>query len=724
MGVSGILASLAVALKLDPAGLKAGVAESIASADQLKGKLESSATSGEQAAQSHITSFKKVAVAGAVAGLAIAGAAGFIADQSIEAAQQFQTSTAAIAASANISTGAADQIGKAFLSTAGQTTFSAQEMTSAYATVAGQLGMTEGHALSSADALTVMHSAMDLSEASGESLASSTQDVANVLQVYHLGVNKAADASNVLYNTARVTGVGVAEVAQAVDRLKGRLGDAAPSLQDTSTLMVELSSHGIQGSRGIMIVNTAMNTLTAGGKATNKELASMGVHLYDAQGHFIGMQAVIGQLGPKLSKMSDAQRDVAEKSLFGASAAKALDGVIRSGAAGWDTAAKAVNSAGAAHAAAEKRAATLEGQEKKLRSTLSDTAVTIGTALVPLLTKLLNAVMPLITAIANWISQHQQLATVILIVAGGLGLLVAGITVVAAIVGPLVGLVSAVAGVFAFLSAVWETATVAGWGVALAELGISWPLLLIVAAVIAVIAIGVLLITHWKQVSAVAEAVWHAVSGFFTALWHDIVNAVGAVISWVRSNWPLILAILTGPIGLFVLFVSSHWDQIVGFFKAAPGRIVGALGNLGGMLESAGEQIIQGFLSGIESKFKDVQSFVGGIGSWIASHKGPLEYDRQLLVPHGAAMMAGFHDSLAAGFAKVQNLIGSTAPKLAANVAVQTARTPSFAGAGGVARGGGATVINLTVNNPTPEPASTSLNRELRKVGYLRRVPV
>jgi len=34
--------------------------------------------------------------------------------------------------------------------------------------------------------------------------------------------------------------------------------------------------------------------------------------------------------------------------------------------------------------------------------------------------------------------------------------------------------------------------------------------------------------------------------------------------------------------------------------------------------------------------------FITGIGPWIASHKGPEDYDRNLLVPAGRAIMAGF----------------------------------------------------------------------------------
>lgn len=67
------------------------------------------------------------------------------------------------------------------------------------------------------------------------------------------------------------------------------------------------------------------------------------------------------------------------------------------------------------------------------------------------------------------------------------------------------------------------------------------PFTLIVLAIVAVIAIGYLLITHWGQVSAAAQATWNAVSTWFTAIKNSVVGAITgawtAVINTV-SKWP------------------------------------------------------------------------------------------------------------------------------------------------------------------------------------------
>lgn len=78
-------------------------------------------------------------------------------------------------------------------------------------------------------------------------------------------------------------------------------------------------------------------------------------------------------------------------------------------------------------------------------------------------------------------------------------------------------------------------------------------------------------------------------------------------------------------------------------------------------LASAGKAIINGFLNGIKSAFESVKSFVGGIADWIKDHKGPISYDKRLLIPAGKAIMSGLNESLKSNFADVQKTISNMA---------------------------------------------------------------
>jgi phage-related protein len=193
-------------------------------------------------------------------------------------------------------------------------------------------------------------------------------------------------------------------------------------------------------------------------------------------------------------------------------------------------------------------------------------------------------------------------------------------------------LIPLVVGVMGMLTAAFIASTIAAMAFSTALTG---------GIVLAVIVMAAVIIRYH-------EAIWK----FIQKVWHDIKAWAMDAFNWVKDNWPLILGILTGPIGLAVVEIVKHWHEIVdglksiwgditGFFRRLPGDILNALGDLGKLLWNAGVKIIDGLINGIKSHLGFLGSILGGIGGFIAAHKGPLEVDAQLLVPHGKAIMGG-----------------------------------------------------------------------------------
>jgi acid phosphatase family membrane protein YuiD len=85
--------------------------------------------------------------------------------------------------------------------------------------------------------------------------------------------------------------------------------------------------------------------------------------------------------------------------------------------------------------------------------------------------------------------------------------------------------------------------------------------------IIALIGIVAAFATAWKT----SERFRNVVTGVF----HAVTGAVSATWNWIKGHWPLLLAILTGPFGLAVLWITRHWDGVVNFFKGIPARMAG-----------------------------------------------------------------------------------------------------------------------------------------------------
>lgn len=186
----------------------------------------------------------------------------------LNAVKQQTTAVAQMEANTGETLAQAQELGNAFLDTArkGESTFKSPEITGAFATVAGQLKLTEGHVLSTASSLRFMAAAEHDAEATGGDLASTTSALASTMQAFHIplqGVNHEAD---MLFNVSRALNVPIEQVSTSVNRLHTRLGVAAPSLRDTGGLMLAFGKSGIQGSRGLMLVSSSMSSLLAAGQ--------------------------------------------------------------------------------------------------------------------------------------------------------------------------------------------------------------------------------------------------------------------------------------------------------------------------------------------------------------------------------------------------------------------------------------------------------------------------
>lgn len=145
-------------------------------------------------------------------------------------------------------------------------------------------------------------------------------------------------------------------------------------------------------------------------------------------------------------------------------------------------------------------------------------------------------------------------------------------------------------------TAAWSTVTTVATGVQAAFNAVmaANPIGLIVIAIAALVA-GFIL--AYKKVDWFREGVDAMVKAVVSALeWiidtvHAVWNTITDVFNWVRNNWPLLLAILTGPFGLAVLAIARNWDTIKsgaqtlidnirGFFAAVPEKIRSALENI------------------------------------------------------------------------------------------------------------------------------------------------
>lgn len=357
------------------------------------------------------------------------------------------------------------------------------------------------------------------------------------------------------------------------------------------------------------------------------------------------------------------------------------------------------------------------------------------------LNQLVQAVMPVIT---NVIGQIIPLLTpIISTLVGALVPAIQGIlTVVTAVVQ---ALIPAIQGIQPIITAVIT-----------AVMAVIQALMPVISQISSLITDAVAAITPVVQgLEPLVTTVVQAISGVIQAL-VPVIQAlaplvsdiISAIVGFIRSTLlPTIQAMLPfiqgiingitmvvngivnviqGVINLVTGLINDNWRQAFnGFKQIVHGAVQGVLGFLGGIgsaiggifagagtwLWNAGKSILTGLLNGLKSAWRSVTSFVGGIGSWIVKHKGPISYDRRMLVPAGKAIMGGFDKSLKAGWKDVQRTVNGMNAQIHGGFDGDMSKS----GRANVSTGvGGTTFVTQTFNYPAIAPTSISTQKKLQ----------
>jgi phage-related protein len=148
-----------------------------------------------------------------------------------------------------------------------------------------------------------------------------------------------------------------------------------------------------------------------------------------------------------------------------------------------------------------------------------------------------------------------------------------------------------------------------------------------------------------NALQSLGRAVWNNIRSAFRTGMSNARSLISGGVSAIRgawsAGWSAVRSTTSRAMSSLVSSISSGASRAAGVARRIPGMLLNALGNLGGLLVSAGAALIRGLISGIESMLGSLKSKLNSITNLIPGWKGPPSKDRKLLYKTGRLIMRG-----------------------------------------------------------------------------------
>lgn len=526
----------------------------------------------------------------------------------------------------------------------------------------GQLGVAEADLKDFTTTIAKMSVAFDMSaNESGDAMAK----LANVYKIPISEIGNLGDAINELSNSSP------AKASDIVNTL-GRIGGTAKQFGLTENAAAALSNSFISLGKSPEVAGTAINgmltklmTAEKGGKEFQAALKSMGLNAKQLK-TAIGKdaQGALTDFLKRLEKLPKDKQMGTLVDLFGreyaddvAVLAGNVDILDKSLATLQETDANGKPKyLGSMQKEFEARAATTENNLKLLKNSFAEIATTVGSTLLPVINNLVNATMPYIHVVADWIGQNQELVGTILkiVMAGGAGFAALNVFVGVATTGigiffkmkSVLGFVSGAATVFSgvvsklaygvgFLIGktikIGQSALLLGRivsGVLSKGLTLAGKAVLFLSRALLANPIG-LAVTGIATAAYLIYQYWEPIKGFFSGLWNWVTgafqtaaNAISqgwtAVSNWFGSVWESIKSGFSAGITAIGTFISNF--NPLALFQSIFSAVLNWFGvELPTTFSGFGRNIIDGLVDGIKNAWDLAKQKVGELGDGIKS---------------------------------------------------------------------------------------------------------
>ena len=513
----------------------------------------------------------------------------------------------------------------------------------------------------SKQSISALPGVLDLAAASNMGLAEASDMVTDYLSAFGQEADQAGRMSDVLAYAQANSNTTTQALGEAFKNCAVNANSFGLDIEQTTALLGKLGDQGLKGSEAGTALNAVFRDMSSKMKDGAIAIGDTNVKITDANGNFKSMAEIVAGVQKATDGLSESEKMVALQSTFTSDSIKAMGILMNTGSDSIENFTNELyNSNGAASEMAATMNDNLSGQITTLKSALEGAAISIGEALLPMVKDLVAWINNLVT----WFNSLSPSMQTSIVMAAGLAAAIGPVLIIigqmSTGIGVLVnafGLLSiaklkdkaetialhllyakdavlkaaSTAATYAQIAATtaWNvvcgvaTAVTTALGAAIAFL--TSPIGLVVLAITALIAIGVLLYKNWDTVKAKCQEIWegtikplitnvtNAIKSVITTVWNGITSFLTTIWNGIKSVatavWEGIKILIQLRINATKAVITTVWNAI----KTVTSSVWNGIKTVITTVWNAIKSVVTTYVNGVKSVISSVFNAIKGV---------------------------------------------------------------------------------------------------------------